>query len=102
MCSEERTKRSVDFDIPYVAQCTFQDCVMDVVKIFPMRNAFPPIRAWRRYVGLDSVPIVEKVDKSESYLEKVKENHEETMKKLRSKLGKLQRRQGIEEGLHPL
>ena len=44
------------------------------------RNAFPPIRIWRRYVGLDPVPIVEELDKSEIQFRKEKEKHEENMK----------------------
>ena len=37
--SEERKieKRSLDLNIPFIAQCKFQACVMDAVKIFPMR-----------------------------------------------------------------
>ena len=37
--SEERklSKRSLDLNIPFIAQCKFQKCVLDAVKIFPMR-----------------------------------------------------------------
>ena len=30
-------KRSLDINIPFIAQCKFQACVIDAVKIFPMR-----------------------------------------------------------------
>ena len=30
-------KRSLDLNIPFIAQCKFQACVIDAVKIFPMR-----------------------------------------------------------------
>ena len=30
-------KRSLDLNIPFIAQCKFQACVSDAVKIFPMR-----------------------------------------------------------------
>ena len=30
-------KRSLDINIPFIAQCKFQACVTDAVKIFPMR-----------------------------------------------------------------
>ena len=30
-------KRSLDLNIPFIAQCKFQACVTDAVKIFPMR-----------------------------------------------------------------
>ena len=73
-----------------MAQCKFQDCVTDAVKIFPMRTAFPPIRIFRRWIGLDPVPVIE------SHLEKVKKDHEENIEGLRVKLEKLQDQQSEE------
>ena len=32
-----KEKRSLDINIPFIAQCKFQACVIDAVKIFPMR-----------------------------------------------------------------
>ena len=55
-----------------------------------MRNAFPPTRIFRRWIGLDPVPVIEKLDKTESHLEKVKKDHEENIEGLRAKLEKLQ------------
>lgn len=89
-------KRSSDFNIPFIARCEFQDCVTDAVKIFPMRNAFPPMRIFRRWIGLDPVPVIEKLDKTESHLEKVKKDHEENIEGLRAKLEKLQDQQSEE------
>ena len=76
-----------------MAQCKFQDCVTDAVKIFPMRTAFPPIRIFRRWIGLDPVPVIGKL---ESHLEKVKKGHEENIEGLRVKLEKLQDQQSEE------
>ena len=89
-------KRSLNLKIPFITQCEFQDCVTDAVKIFPMRNAFPPIRIFRRWIGLDSVPLIEKLDKTESHLEKIKKDHEENIDGLRIKLEKLQEHQSEE------
>ena len=89
-------KRSLDFKIPFMAQCKFQDCVTDAMKIFPMRTAFPPIRIFRRWIGLDPVPVIGKLDKTESHLEKVKKGHEEKIKGLRAKVEKLQDQQSEE------
>ena len=33
-------KRSLDLNIPFIAQCKFQACVNDAVKIFPMRYSY--------------------------------------------------------------
>ena len=33
-------KRSLDLNIPFIAQCKFQACVIDAVKIFPMRYSY--------------------------------------------------------------
>ena len=33
----KHTKRSLDLDIPFIAQCEFQQCVRDLVRILPMR-----------------------------------------------------------------
>ena len=75
------TKRSYDVDIWPLARCDFQQCVQDLVRIFPMRNGFPLIRILRR----SKVPILEEQDKTEREYEKLKEDHEKTMKRLRSK-----------------
>ena len=58
------TKRSYDVDMWPLAQCDFQQCVRDLVRIFPMRNGFPLIRILRRRIGLDPVPIAEELDKN--------------------------------------
>ena len=79
-----------------MAQCKFQDCVTDAVKIFPMRNAFPPIKFFRRWIGLDPAPITEKHEKTASHLEKVKKDHKENLEGLRVKLEKLQHQQSEE------
>ena len=50
------------------------------------RNAVPPIRFFRRWVGLDPVPIIKKLDKTESHLEKIKKDHKENIEGLREKL----------------
>ena len=89
-------KRSLNLKIPFIAQCQFQDCVTDAVKIFPMRNAFPPIRIFRRWIGLDPVPVIGNIDKTESHLEKVKKDHKENIEGLRAKLEKLQDQQSEE------
>ena len=89
-------KRSLNLKIPFIAQCEFQNCVTDTVKIFPMRNAFPPIRIFRRWIGLDPVPVIEKLDKTESHLEKVKKDHKENIDGLRAKLEILQDEQSEE------
>ena len=89
-------KRSLNLKIPFIAQCEFQNCVTDAVKIFPMRNAFSPIRIIRRLIGLDPVPVIEKLDKTESHLEKFKKDHKENIDGLRAKLEILQDQQSEE------
>ena len=63
-----------------------------------MRNAFPPIRIFRRWIGLDPVPVIEKLDKTESHLEKIKKDHEENIDGLLAKLEKLQDQQTTKWG----
>ena len=60
---------------------------------FSLRNAVPPIRFFRRWVGLDPVPIIKKLDKTESHLEKIKKDHKENMEGLRKKLEELEQKQ---------
>ena len=57
------------------------------------RNAVPPIRFFRRWVGLDPVPIVKKLDKTESHFEKIRKDHKENIEGLHEKLEKLQQQQ---------
>ena len=52
----------------------------------------------RRWLGLDPVEIVEKLDKTESQNEKVKKDHEENIKRLRSKLEELKKRHSLRLG----
>ena len=61
--------------------------------LFHFRNAVPPIRFFRRWVGLDPVPIVKKLDKTESHFEKIKKDHKENIEGLRAKLEELQQQQ---------
>ena len=63
------------------------------VFLFHFRNAVPPIRFFRRWVGLDPVPIVKKLDKTESHFEKIKKDHKENIEGLRAKLEELQQQQ---------
>ena len=61
--------------------------------LFHFRNAVPPIRFFRRWVGLDPVPIVKKLDKTENHFEKIKKDHKENIEGLRAKLEELQQQQ---------
>ena len=68
--------------------------------LLSIRNGFPPIRILRRWVGLDPVEIVEKLDKTESQNEKVQKDHEENIKRLRSKLEELKKGHSLRLGLN--
>ena len=51
----------------------------------------PPIRIFRRWIGLDDVPILTQLDKKDAAFERMIERHNETMEGLQSKLARLQK-----------
>ena len=65
---------------------------------FSNENCFSSYKNFQtlHWIGLDPVPVIGKLDKTESHLEKVKKGHEENIEGLRVKLEKLQDQQSEE------